>query len=290
MDDIYEIKDPIHNVIRYNIVERELINSQPFQRLRRIKQLAFTDLVYPGATHTRFLHSLGVMHLADIAHSLLVEKHGQLLKSMGWNEKKLNRARTLLRLSALLHDIGHPPFSHTAEILFPSRPDGNEKYQHEDYSRSIIASPPIRDIINNYAEETEVTAQDVCDFLSPMCKDEYRFWREVLIGDLDIDRMDYLNRDSHFCGVTYGLIDHHRILSTLTLNHDDGQLSLALEEGGLNAAEGLIHARYWMFLQVYFHKTRWAYDILLSEFLRDRLPHGVFSPPKYFIFILSLIS
>lgn len=279
MRDTYEIRDPIHQLIRHNILERELINSQPFQRLRRIKQLAFTDVVYPGATHTRFLHSLGVMHLAGLAYSVLIEKHGELLKDRGWTEPKLKRVRTLLRLSALLHDIGHPPFSHTAEMLFPERSKGNGKYDHEDYSREVILSPSIREILDKYADQTEVTAQEIVDFLSPGCDGEYRFWRQILIGDLDVDRMDYLNRDSHFCGVTYGVIDHHRILATLTLKDDEDNLSLAIEEGGLNSAEGLIHARYWMFIQVYFHKTRRAYDILLSEFLRDRLPSGIFAKP-----------
>ena len=279
MKDIYEIRDPIHQLIRHNVLERELINSQPFQRLRRIKQLAFTDVVYPGATHTRFLHSLGVMHLSGVAYSALVEKHGQLLKDRGWTQPKLKRVRTLLRLSALLHDLGHPPFSHTAEPLFPDKPNGQGKYEHEDYSRAIIVSQPIREILDRYAEETEVTAENIADFLSPGCDGEYRFWRQILIGDLDVDRMDYLNRDSHFCGVTYGLIDHHRILSTMSLKDDGEQLSLAIEEGGLNSAEGLIHARYWMFIQVYFHKTRRAYDILLSEFLRDILPRGLFPSP-----------
>ncbi len=279
MIDQFEIRDPIHQLIRHNILERELIDSRPFQRLRRIKQLAFTDVVYPGATHTRFLHSLGVMHLAGIAHSVLIEKHGQLLKDRGWTDQELKRARTLLRLSALLHDIGHPPFSHTAEGLFPDRQSGEGKYQHEDYSRAIILSTPVQEIIDKYADQTEVTAQDVASFLSPACPDGHKFWREILIGDLDIDRMDYLNRDSYFCGVTYGLVDHHRILSSFTLKPDGTHFSLALEEGGLNAVEGLIHARYWMFLQVYFHKTRRAYDFLLSEFLQDKLPNGVFPMP-----------
>lgn len=104
-------------------------------------------------------------------------------------------------------------------------------------------------------------------------------WKQLLDSDLDIDRMDYLNRDSHFCGVKYGLIDHHRILSTLTLKPEDDKLILALEEGGVNATESLIYARYLMFIQVYFHKTRRAYDLLLSEYLPTKLPGGVFPPP-----------
>ena len=278
MNNIYEIRDPIHQFVTYNKLERELINSAPFQRLRRIRQLAFTDLVYPGAVHTRFLHSLGVMHLAGMAHSILERKFRTVLEEKGWTESKRMRAKYILRLASLLHDIGHAPFSHTGEELFPKKPNGG-KYRHEEYSRAIILAPPICDIINSYTEKTGVIAEDIANFLSPACSKEYLFWRQLLDSDLDIDRMDYLNRDSHFCGVKYGLIDHNRILSTLTLKDEDDNLVLALEEGGVNATESLIYARYLMFIQVYFHKTRRAYDLLLSEYLPDKLPSGALPGP-----------
>jgi HD superfamily phosphohydrolase len=135
----YEIRCPVHGFITINDWEREIINQPAFQRLRRIRQLAWTDMVYPGAMHTRFEHSLGVMHVATRLYDAIVERSGEILKSeLAYDNDGLNGDKKLVRLAALLHDVGHTPFSHAGEDLFPLQSDGKSRFKHEHYSASII--------------------------------------------------------------------------------------------------------------------------------------------------------
>ena len=125
MGRIYEVRDPIHGFVSLNEWERDIINHPVFQRLRRIRQLSLTDMVYPGAMHTRFEHSLGVMHVATRMFDRICEKRSDFLKSeLGFNDFGLDRDRVLVRLSCLLHDVGHAPFSHAAEGLMDKDPSG----------------------------------------------------------------------------------------------------------------------------------------------------------------------
>src|SRR5213593_4683215 len=118
----YEIRCPVHGFIMLNDWEREIISHPAFQRLRRIRQLAWTDQVYPGAMHTRFEHSLGVMHMATRLYESVVQRSQSVLEAeLGYNREGLARDKTLVRLTSLLHDVGHAPFSHAAEDLFPFR-------------------------------------------------------------------------------------------------------------------------------------------------------------------------
>src|SRR5947209_5517404 len=136
----YEIRCPVHGFITLNDWEWEIISQPAFQRLRRIRQLAWTDYVYPGAMHTRFEHSLGVMHTATMLYDSIVRNSAELLKSeLTYNQAGFRRDRQLVRFAALLHDVGHAPFSHAAEELFPQRTSG-KRYVHEDYSAAIIES------------------------------------------------------------------------------------------------------------------------------------------------------
>src|SRR3974377_953173 len=129
----YEIRCPVHGFITLNEWEREIISQPAFQRLRRIRQLGLTDQVYPGAMHTRFEHSLGVMHVATKLYEGIVERSGPLLEhELGYNPDGVRRNKTLVRLAALLHDLGHGPFSHASEELLPARADG-VRFAHEDY-------------------------------------------------------------------------------------------------------------------------------------------------------------
>lgn len=143
----YEFRDPVHGFIELNEWERDIINQPAFQRLRRIKQLAWTDMVYPGATHTRFEHSLGVMHVATRIFDTLRQRDEQLLEELGY--ENLDRQRQLVRLAALLHDIGHPPFSHATEELFPSDPNTKKPYSHEQYSAAIVEHE-LKEVIENH--------------------------------------------------------------------------------------------------------------------------------------------
>lgn len=261
------LRDPIHGFIGVDATERAVVDSAAFQRLRGVRQLALANLVYHGAEHSRFGHALGVMELAGTVWDTLVEKHGTAPRGpLGDGPEGVARNRQLLRLAALLHDVGHPPFSHASEHLFPAGKS------HEDVGRDLVRRPPLRDAIEGGPEARAlgIAAADVAAVMggrgpTPLLSD-------IVSGDLDVDRMDYLLRDSHYTGVAYGRYDVARLVHCLTLGEGpDGRPVLALEEGGLHAAEGMLLARYFMFTQVYFHRVKRAYDLHLRDFLREWL-------------------
>lgn len=279
----YEFRCPVHGFIELNHWEREIISHPVFQRLRRIKQLAWTDYVYPGATHTRFEHSLGVMHVATrLYDSVVARRKPVLFSELGFNDDGLGRDRQLVRLAALLHDVGHTPFSHAAEELMPDRPN-NTKYEHEHYSAALIRTH-LRDVIENHptCRNYGFKADDIAALIEGSANAKQSlFWREIISGQMDADRMDYLLRDSLHSGVSYGKFDLHRIISTVdvAIQADAESPRLGIAEGGWHAAEALVLARYFMFTQVYFHKTRVAYDLHLRGAMRELLPGGRFPAP-----------
>jgi len=280
----YEIRCPIHGFITLNSWEKEIISHPAFQRLRRIRQLAWTDQVYPGAMHTRFEHSLGVMHTATLLFSAIRRRSANVLESeLGYKEAGLDRDLQLVRLAALLHDIGHAPFSHGPEELFPKQESG-KRYKHENYSAAIVRSQ-LKDVIEKHPLNTTnygFLAEDVAALLEGSTNAKQRlFWRPLIDGQMDADRMDYLLRDSFHAGVQYGRFDLNRVVNTvLAIRGARGrEPRFGISEGGWHAAEGLVLARYFMFTQVYFHKTRVAYDVHLKRALRELLPGGQFPAP-----------
>jgi HD superfamily phosphohydrolase len=281
----YEFRCPVYGFVQLSDWEREIISQPAFQRLRRIRQLAWTDYVYPGAMHTRFEHVLGVMHMVTLLYDGIVERSRDILISeLGYNPDGLRRSRTLVRLTALLHDIGHGPFSHAAEEVFPVLPGGGgTRYRHEHYSAAIVRRHFADTIANHPANiNYRFTAEDVASLLegTPEAKADL-FWRDIISGQIDADRMDYLLRDSLHAGVDYGRYDWRRLVNTVAaVPGPEGQAPrIGVSEGGWHAAEALILARYFMFTQVYFHKTRVAYDYHLQHALADLLPGGTFPPP-----------
>lgn len=281
---MYQFRDPIHGFIDVSEEELNIINSAPFQRLRYIHQLATTYLVYHGAEHTRFGHSLGVMHLTSRVFDSITQKVPNLFSNDDFeNACKTAWYRQLLRLIGLTHDLGHAPFSHASEELFTS---GKE---HEDFTKSILLETEIADCINiigakfkaQYGEFYDITPElvwmiyegkDVTNdqFILP----DFLFLKGFMDGELDCDKMDYLLRDSLYCGVTYGTYDLDRFVSTLTAYKQDRTLQLAIERGGVQALEEFVLARYFMFIQVYFHKTRRYLDKALVKSLKALLPNG----------------
>ena len=279
MSKIHSIRLPIHGFVEFDEWERDIINHPVFQRLRRIRQLAFSDHVYPGAVHTRFEHSLGVMHVATRMFDTLYSKHQSILADkFGYDGAKKDRARALVRLTGLLHDVGHAPFSHTGEQLMPENGKGI-RFTHEDYSAFLIREE-MKDVIDNHTfnrDRLHLTGNDIANFyLGRSSTSDLLLWRELVNGQLDADRMDYLLRDSHHCGASYGRYDLDRIIDTLALSEDSrddspADVCIAIEQGGQHAAEGLILARYFMFTQVYFHPVRIAYDHHAAQCLQSRL-------------------
>jgi HD superfamily phosphohydrolase len=288
MSRIYEIRDPVHGFIKLSEWEREIINQPAFQRLRRIRQLAWTDFVYPGATHSRFEHSLGVMHVATRLFDAIWQQNEAVLTSeLRYNDGGLKRQRQVVRLAALLHDIGHGPFSHAAEELFPINPHNDEHYTHEQYSAAIVEYT-LKDVIENHMENRNnfhITVDEIKDlFLESPSSRRNLEWRVMVSGQMDADRMDYLLRDACHTGVNYGRYDLDRIASTITLCEDPEGIEyiIGIDEDGVHAVEGLLIARYMMFTQLYYHKTRAIYDYHYTEAMKEILKSmgGYFPPPN----------
>ncbi|MEN6443659.1 MAG: HD domain-containing protein [Methanoregula sp.] len=213
------IKDPVHGYVEVEEFIQPLLDSPVLQRLRYVRQLGFSYLVYPGANHTRFEHSLGTMHLADVAS-----------KRFGLSDDD----RKLVVASALLHDIGHGPFSHASEPIMESL-----LHRTHDQIDDIIDTR-----LGSLLRSEGIDSGDVCAVVNgthPLSG--------IIHGDLDVDRMDYLLRDAYYTGAPYGTVDAHRLIRNI-LRTDDG---IVLEENGMNAAESLLIARTLMRPTVYFH-------------------------------------
>lgn len=274
MSDKY--RDPIHGFIEVSDLENKIINSVPFQRLRNIKQLAMTYMVFHGAEHTRFGHSLGVMHLVSKSF-LSAVKNGE--RKYSFTPAKKEWYRQILRLIALTHDLGHAPFSHASESVFP---DGLE---HEAFTEKIITQTEVADYIReigetfvrDYGEDYNITPELICDIYmgrDPGECSEFTFLKSFMDSELDCDKMDYLLRDSTYCGVNYGKFDVDRLISSLTIYVQDGCPRLAIKDGGEQAFEEFVLARYFMFIQVYFHRTRRYFDVMFYKALSKILPGG----------------
>jgi HD superfamily phosphohydrolase len=261
-------RDPIHGFIHLSKSELKLVQSRAFRRLIYIKQLALTYLVYPGAMHTRFEHSLGVMELATRAFDTINKKSGELLsESLKQIEMTVEQARNLLRTTALLHDIGHLPFSHGGETVLPKGYDG-EPVKHEQVSIALIRDEELSGLLKDQFYP-EIVDQIVLLLGEGAIPPELLVLKKLISGQFDADRMDYLNRDSLHCGVGYGNFDYLRLLETLQAKEaKQGGLELCIERGGIHTLEAMMLARYWMFAQVYFHKTRRIYDIYLRRYLK----------------------
>jgi uncharacterized protein len=261
-------------------------HSRPFQRLRHIHQLALSYLVYPGATHRRFEHSLGVMHVAGRIYDVVMRDSNlsDLVREVvPTGARKREYWRSVLRMAALCHDLGHLPFSHAAEKELLPVDTG-----HEQVTRALIFCDDMKKVWDAMRPRPE--PEDVVKIaLGPREASDLTFdtWEailsEMIVGDVfGADRIDYLLRDSHHAGVAYGRFDHNRLIQSIRIlppvsdpaaekeaaEGEEAQRSgLGVVRGGLESAEGLLIARYFMFSQVYLHETRMIYDIHLKDFL-----------------------
>lgn len=237
-----DIVDPIHDFIRIYDHELKIIDNPIFQRLRRIRQLSGAHLTYPAAQHTRFEHSLGVMHIASQAGKALNEKG--ILKSDDVD---------VLRLAGLLHDIGHGPFSHLFEEVIQQK-----TFSHENFGKEIILKSEIGDILSKNGYNKKLVTKIAFG------NSKLQYMNEIISGALSADMMDYLLRDGYFTGAEHAQIDHKRITQSLDVH----KKKLALEKSALYSFESMMHSRYQMFKAVYFHKTVRSAEVMLLEALR----------------------
>lgn len=238
-----DIIDPIHDFIRVYNSELQIIDNPIFQRLRRIRQLSGAHLTYPGAQHTRFEHSLGVMHIAGQAGHALKER--EILKIDDIDN---------LRMAALLHDIGHGPFSHLFEEVIQEK----RKISHEEIGKNIILKTEIGDLISRSGYDK--------NFITKLAfgDSKLQFMNEIISGTISADIMDYLLRDGYFTGAEHAKIDHYRIIKSL----DVYKKKLALEKSALYSFESMMHSRFQMFKAVYFHKTVRSAEVMLLEAMK----------------------
>jgi HD superfamily phosphohydrolase len=292
---LHEFRDPLHGFIVVDRQQRKLIDSLPFQRLREIHQLSLSSLIYPGATHKRFEHSIGVMHLAGRIFDVVTAEQNTHpeVEAIIPDRENLKYWRTVLCLAALCHDLGHLPFSHAAEkqIL----PKG---FDHESLTLEMISSDYLKTIWNNDVgipiDIAHVKKLSVGRKKFKSSEIVFSSWEailsEIIVGDaFGADRMDYLLRDSYHAGAPYGRFDHNKLIESLRIlprsSHEEESLEpvLGIEEGGIHSAEALLLARYFMYEQVYFHSVRRVYDIHLIEFMKGHydLEGGYKTTPEF---------
>jgi HD superfamily phosphohydrolase len=266
------LRDPIHGFLHADELEAALVATRPVQRLRFIHQLGFTFLVFPGAEHSRFSHVLGAMGLAGRVFDSLVAKRPDLLDA-----RERAHARRLVRAAALLHDVGHAPFSHSAEDRF------EEGIDHEEMTGRLLATAEMREAFGRLGGDLRL--EEVVDLLAGRVAPERRFLAQIVSGELDVDKMDYLLRDSLFCGVRYGVYDLDRLVETLVpvVDPETGETGLGVEAGGVHAVEALILARYYMFTQVYFNVTGKALEHHLTAWLEARHRHWPAAPERFLV-------
>lgn len=282
-----EIRDPIHGSMDVIPPERAVLESQAFQRLRSIKQLGFSEFSFPGATHNRYLHSLGVCHLAGLAFDSIFKGYVFEKPENRW------RFRQVLRLAALLHDIGHGPLSHTTEEVMPSLKELDipvfrknppryfngeirEKANHEDYTIKFITDSPLSEILSQQFKDID-PIHIACLISKEMeCPDDFfidneRNFRiilsQIVSSEMDVDRMDYLLRDSYFCGTNYGAIEREWLLQNFTYHQVDEDIHLALNRRALYTFDDFLISRHHMYLMVYFHHKSIVYEEMLLRYL-----------------------
>lgn len=291
------IRDPIHGTISLGREEIALVDAPAYQRLRAIKQLGLADLAFPGATHSRYAHGLGVLHIAS-------GMFANLIRDFDLDAAELNRLRTTVRLAALFHDLGHPPLSHATEAFMPRAAalelgawqvgPGDRRATHEDYTLKLLLDSELTGRFDAHVTpETGVTAADVAHVIagrSAHADASERFvvrgrnflpmLRQLVSSELDADRMDYLLRDSYFSGVPYGRYDHEWILENLVPVERDNAVYLGLDARASFGFEDFLLSRYHMFVSVYLHHVPIGYELMLARYVHEQpgeltVPHDI---------------
>lgn len=287
-----EIRDPVHGSIHILNEEIPIIRDEFFQRLRNIKQLGFSEYVFPGATHTRFIHSIGVMNIASSAFDRLFK--GRL------GNKDILRLKETFKLACLLHDVGHAPLSHSTETVMPNLSELNIPKQflskkdqttdrqatHEDYTIKSIVDSSFAKSFSGVEQTFGLERKYIADLITGHTTDASYFTVEginyfpilsqLVSSELDCDRMDYLLRDSYFCGVSYGSYDLDWMLDNLEVCVENNMAYLGINERAVVTFDDFLLSRYHMFIQVYFHYRAVCLEQLLYKYFRT-------SPTEYVI-------
>ncbi|MFW6144099.1 MAG: HD domain-containing protein, partial [Candidatus Natronoplasma sp.] len=257
------IQDTIHGSVKFSGPFLKLIDSPEMQRLRGVKQLGLTNLVFPGANHTRLEHSIGAYHVAEkMANQLELSKE----------------EKDQVKAAALLHDLGHAPFSHTLEFIIKDKTGkdhmdvtqelikGERKIEDRDYPTIPeiledhgISPEKVADLIKEEPERIKITDLNVHDGQKYFGEEKYLY--QMIHGSLDVDQLDYLLRDSHYTGAAHGVIDIERLIQTVEIFNGN----LVISKGGISAVEGMLVARGLMYSSVYFHKTARIAELMLSK-------------------------
>lgn len=277
-----EVRDPVHGSIHILDEEKKIIQHDFFQRLRNIKQLGFSEYVFPGATHTRFIHSIGVMNIGEKAFD-------KLFKGRVYDQDIL-RLKETFKLACLLHDIGHAPLSHSTETVMPGldelhiperflcEKDKNSKRQatHEDYTIKAIADSSFAESFSDVEKSFGVERKFIADLIRGDTDDSTYFTidgidyfillHQLVSSELDCDRMDYLLRDSYFCGVSYGSYDLDWLLDNLEPAIIDNKAYLGISERAVVTFDDFLLSRYHMFVMVYFHYRAVCLEQLLYKY------------------------
>lgn len=276
-----EIRDPVHGSIHILDEEIPIIKHPFFQRLRSIKQLGFSEYVFPGATHTRFLHSIGVMHVGTRAFNALFPHY---------QSPELLKIKETFKLACLLHDVGHAPLSHSTEIVMPMLSQLkipkdflhdsaiDRQANHEDYTIKSIADSSFSRSFKLVEEKFGVKRNRIADLVIGSCQDKSYFTvdgicyfpilHQLVSSEMDCDRMDYLLRDSYFCGVSYGQFDLDWLLDNLQACFVQDQAFLGISERSVVTFDDFLLSRYHMFIMVYFHYRSVCLEQLLYKFFK----------------------
>ena len=280
-----EVRDPVHGLIQIYDEEIPIIKNDFFVRLRNIKQLGFSEYIFPGATHSRFLHSLGVMHVGSLAFDKLFPSNNK--------NKDLTRLRETFRLACLLHDIGHAPLSHSSEMAMPNVSElkipkefldpnklPDRQATHEDYTIKSLADSSFSTAFLQVEDKFGVDRKSIADLMTGHARNPEYFTVEgvnyfpllhqLVSSELDCDRMDYLLRDSYFCGVSYGNFDLDWLLDNLKKCVIDNTAYLGITERAVLTFEDFLLCRYHMFVMVYFHYRAVCLEQLLYKYFNDR--------------------
>jgi uncharacterized protein len=286
-----EIKDPVHGTITLSKPEVAVIDSSAFQRLRLIKQLGFSEFSFPGATHSRYIHSLGVCHIAGQAFDYIFADYKFSTPAIR------ERFRQVLRLGALLHDIGHGPLSHATEEVMPSVAslkidvykyrksasgqinlidEKRTKASHEDYTIKFITDSHLTQILKTAFPDIDPyhvaclidkSLESRDDFFIDQGLNFRTILSQLVSSEIDVDRMDYLGRDAYFCGTNYGHVEMNWLLSNFTYHIVDNEVYMALNKRALYTFDDFLISRHHMYLMIYFHHKSIIYEEMLYRYL-----------------------